>query len=147
MGSSGGRTKRPIALQKHQFAIANVEPGSVQHQLSGRYTLRDPGKCHQVGERNFNNLVFAALLPCALIGFRKRRGMIRAFFIITLALSLGIAVQVPIACGTTVSGGGKTTTPPPPPQGATTPSGVYTLNVTASIPGLQRSVPVTVTVQ
>jgi len=128
----------PVASGVTGYATVTVTTGVANSTSS---TVAPLGLWQRAG------IALAALLPCALFGIGKRRRVIRAFFIISLVLSLGIALQVPIACGTTVSGGGKTTTPPPPPQGPTTPSGVYTLNVTASIPGLQRSVPVTLTVQ
>jgi hypothetical protein len=88
-------------------------------------------------------VVLATLLPCALLGIRKRRALLRTWFVCLLAVFL---LLIPVACGTHASGGG-TTPPPTSPQGPTTPSGVYTLNITASIPGLQRNVPVTLTVQ
>jgi hypothetical protein len=83
-----------------------------------------------------------ALLPCVFLGFRKGSISGRTWLVVLLA----IALLVPIACGTHATGG-SSTTPSGPSQGATTPSGVYTLNITASIPGLQRNVPVTLTVQ
>jgi hypothetical protein len=88
-------------------------------------------------------VVLATLLPCALLGIRKRRALLRAWFVCLLA---GFLLLIPVACGTNASGGG-TTSPPTSPGGPTTPSGVYTLNITAAIPGLQRNVPVTLTVQ
>ena len=127
----------PVASGVTGYATVTVSTGVANSSSS---TIAPVGGWHRTG------IALVALLPCALLGIRKRRGVIRTFFIVLLVISLGLALQVPIACGTHVSGGG-TTTSPPPPQGSTTPSGVYTLNVTASIPGLQRSVPVTVTVQ
>jgi archaellum component FlaF (FlaF/FlaG flagellin family) len=90
--------------------------------------------------------VFGALLPCAFLGIRKRRTRMRAWSLCIVALSLWIVLLIPIACGVHATGG-STTTSPTSPQGPATPSGVYTLNITAAIPGLQRNVPVTVTVQ
>ena len=84
--------------------------------------------------------VFGALLPCAFLGIRKR-----AWSTWVAALSLMILL-LPTACGVHATGG-STSTAPTSPSGPTTPSGVYTLNISAAIPGLQRSVPVTVTVQ
>jgi hypothetical protein len=86
-------------------------------------------------------ITLAALLPCVFLGGRRRRVLLRAWLIgfVTLALML------PAACGTHASGGSTST--PTGPQGPTTPSGVYTINITASIPGLQRSAQVTLTVQ
>jgi hypothetical protein len=92
-------------------------------------------------------VTFAALLPFVVLGTRKRRTQARGWFVCFLGLSLGIVLLIPAACGTMATGGGKSTSPPPPPQGPATPSGVYTLNITASMPGLQRSVPITLTVQ
>src|SRR5579883_750053 len=84
-------------------------------------------------------MALAALLPCALIGIRKRRIVICLWLLCLLIVFTG-----PIACGVAASGGGQTT---PPPGNGTSPSGVYTLSITASVPGLQRSVPVTLTIQ
>jgi hypothetical protein len=84
----------------------------------------------------------AALLPCVFFGFRKGTLSARAWLILLLA----VALLVPIACGTHASGG-SSTSPSSPPQGLITPSGVYTLNITASMPGLQRNAPVSLTVQ
>ncbi len=84
-----------------------------------------------------------ALLPCALFGIRKRPALLRVWFVCLLAIFVRL---IPVACGTRASGGGTTTTPVQP-QGPATPSGVYTMNITAAIPGLQRIVPVTLTVQ
>jgi hypothetical protein len=88
------------------------------------------------------SVALAALLPCVFFGFRKRALSARAWLVLLLA----VALLVPIACGTHASGGSSSTSPSNP-QGPTTPSGVYTLNITASIPGLQRNVPVSLTVQ
>ncbi|HYK37560.1 choice-of-anchor D domain-containing protein [Alloacidobacterium sp.] len=92
-------------------------------------------------------IALAALLPGALLGFRKRRARMPAYFTVLIATSLGLVLLLPSACGAQASGGGTTTTPTSPTQGVTTPSGVYTLNITASVPGLQRNVPLTLTVQ
>jgi hypothetical protein len=91
-------------------------------------------------------IALAALLPVALLGIRKRGAQMRGWFLCLLVVLMGAALLLPTACGTNASGGG-TTTSPTPPQGPTTPSGIYTLNITASIPGLQRNVPVTLTIQ
>jgi hypothetical protein len=86
-------------------------------------------------------MALAVLLPCAFLGGRKRRILLRAWLICFVTLAL----MLPAACGTHATGG--STSPPTGPQGPTTPPGAYTLNITASIPGLQRSVQVTLTVQ
>ena len=82
-------------------------------------------------------IALAALLPCALFGIRKRHLLLRGWLICLLVTVLFI----PVACGVHATGGGTT------PGGSTQPSGVYTLTITASMPGLQRSVPLTLTVQ
>ena len=84
-------------------------------------------------------IVFAALLPCAFLGMRKRRLLLRCWFCCLLTAALLLA---PVACGVHATGGG--TTGSPGPGGS---SSVYTLTITGSIPGLQRSIPLTLTVQ
>ncbi len=77
--------------------------------------------------------VFAAiLLPCM---FLRRR---RLWIICLCALSL----LLPAACGVHATGGGKTS--PSQPSGSTE---VYNLAITASVPGMQKTVPITLTVQ
>ncbi|QNI31452.1 choice-of-anchor D domain-containing protein [Alloacidobacterium dinghuense] len=89
-------------------------------------------------------VVFGALLP--FLSLRKRSFQKRAWLLGLVAVSLWLVLLAPMACGVHATGGG-TATSPTPPQGPTTPSGIYTLNITAAIPGLQRNVPVTVTIQ
>jgi len=88
------------------------------------------------------SIALAALLPCIFVRFRKSNRSMRGW----PALLVVLLLLVPIACGTHATGG-STTPPSSPPQGPTTPSGVYTLTITAAIPGLQKNVPVTLTIQ
>jgi hypothetical protein len=87
-------------------------------------------------------VALGTLLPCIFLGFRKGGASRHFWFIILLAAAL----LLPSACGTHATGGSSGTNPSNP-QGPTTPSGVYSLNITASIPGLQITAPVTLTVQ
>lgn len=89
----------------------------------------------------------ALLLPWIAFG-RKRLSWAKAAFIACAVLALFI----PVACGVHATGGssGGTGTQPPPPTGPVTPSGQYTLTITASTAptnGLQKSVSVTLTVE
>ncbi|WP_216840984.1 choice-of-anchor D domain-containing protein, partial [Acidobacterium sp. S8] len=83
-------------------------------------------------------ITVAALLPCAFFGIRKRRLLLRTW----LACILAFVLLSPVACGVHATGGGSTA--PPGPGGS---SSVYTLTITASVPGLQKTVPLTLTVQ
>ncbi len=146
MGCTGVPQNATCTLNPATLPVASGITGYATVTVSTGVAKSNSSTSAPVGGWQRTGIALAALLPCALLGIRKRRGKIRAFLIILLAVSLGLALQVPIACGTHATGGATTTTPPPP-TGPTTPSGVYTLNISASIPGLQRTVPVTVTVQ
>lgn len=96
-----------------------------------------------------DGIALAALLPCALFGLRKRRMRMSVWSAVLIAISLGCALFIPVACSANASGGGAPSTPTSSSQGPATPSNVYTLNITANISGQQEgwSVPVTLTVQ
>jgi len=131
----------PVASGVTGYATVTVSTGTTS---TSALAVTPLGRWKQAG------VLLAALLPCALISVRKRRFQMRAltrgWFVCLLAVSLGIFLLLPTACGTHASAG-ATSTSPTSPQGPVTPSGVYTLNITASIPGLQRNVPLTLTIQ
>lgn len=79
----------------------------------------------------------AILLPCIVFDFRRnRRRRIWMICLCTLCLLL------PSACGVHATGGGQTS--PSQPSGS---SEVYNVTITATVPGLQKTVPITLTVQ
>jgi hypothetical protein len=83
--------------------------------------------------------MLAFLLPCLLLRGKARRSW--------LALSMAIAlVFAPAACGVHSSGGTSTATGGTLPTGVT-PPGKYSITVTGSFPGAQRTVALTLTVE
>jgi Abnormal spindle-like microcephaly-assoc'd, ASPM-SPD-2-Hydin len=144
MGCTGVPQNATCALNPATLPIASGVTGYATVTVASGTTTTSSAT--PVNPWRRTGVTFAALMPFLLLGCRKRRTQARGWFVCFLSLSLGIVLFIPTACGTAATGGGKTTSPTPP-QGPTTPSGVYTLNITASMPGLQRSVPVTLTIQ
>src|SRR4051812_49711351 len=57
------RSKGSVRLQNRKYAGANVEPGAVQLEDSGRYSVSNPGKGHEVGQGHLDDFLLADLLP------------------------------------------------------------------------------------
>jgi Abnormal spindle-like microcephaly-assoc'd, ASPM-SPD-2-Hydin len=95
--------------------------------------------------------VFYSLIPCAGIGLRRRRR--RAFGrvagLLLLAASLGfMAVAGLSGCGVRASSGSSSSSGTSTGGGSQlTPSGSYPITITASMPGLQKTVQVTLIVE
>lgn len=147
MGCTGVPQNATCTLNPATLAIAGGVTGSASITIQTGVTGASTSVIMLYRRWRSAGVAFAALLPCALFGFRRRRVRIRSWYTILAAISLGLALLIPSACSTHASAGGTTSVPTSPSEGPTTPSGVYTLNITASIPGLERSVPVTLTVQ
>lgn len=141
MGCSGTPQNATCTLNPATLAIAGGITGSATVTIqTGVSTASSATGDH----KQKTGMMLVTLLPCVLLGFRRLCAPMRAWSSIVIAVLLGLTMLFPTACGAHASGGGTTITPP---SGSTTPSGVYTLNISAAIPGLQRSVPVTLTVQ
>jgi hypothetical protein len=90
----------------------------------------------------FRGWLLAFCVPLGLTGLRRRPS--RKIFLALGALGLLLMC----GCGTSASDGSSPTTPSAPPsQANATPSGTYTLTVTASAPGLQRTAKLTLVVE
>jgi archaellum component FlaF (FlaF/FlaG flagellin family) len=150
-GSSGTLTMGCAGVPQNATCTLNPVTLPISSESTGHATVTvatgvttNSSAAAPFGPWKTTGMTLAALLPCALLGLRKRREHMRAWFVLLCAVSLGLILLIPTACGTHASAGATT---PTSPSGPATPSGVYTLNITASIPGLQRSVPVTLTIQ
>jgi len=86
-------------------------------------------------------IALGVLFPCVFFGGRRRKVLWRGWLICFVSLLL----IMPAACSANASGGGSSGSGGS--SGTTTPSGKYTITITGMIPGLQRSVPLTLTVQ
>ncbi len=142
MGCTGAPQNSTCTISPVTMVIADNSTGSATVTVTTGISSANASEGSPFARWMKTSIVLAALLPCVFFGFRKGTLSARAFLVLLLA----IVLLAPIACGTHASGG-SSTSPSSPPQGPTTPSGVYTLNITASMPGLQRNVPVSLTVQ
>ncbi len=143
MGCSGVPQNASCTLNPATLPVASGVTGSATVTVTTGIAGTSSSATSPSDRWRTMGVALIALLPCALFGIRKRPALLRVWFVCLLAIFVRL---IPVACGTRASGGGTTTTPVQP-QGPATPSGVYTMNITAAIPGLQRIVPVTLTVQ
>jgi hypothetical protein len=142
MGCTGAPQNSTCTISPVTLPIAENSRGSATVTVTTGISSANASEASPFAQWMKTSVALAALLPCVFFGFRKRALSARAWLVLLLA----VALLVPIACGTHASGGSSSTSPSNP-QGPITPSGVYTLNITASMPGLQRNVPVSLTVQ
>lgn len=130
----------PISSGVTGFATVKITTGvSSSASLAGPDIPRRSIDWQKIG-------VLAVLLPCVFPWMFPGRRKYRAFLRIWLVCLVTIALLFPAACGTHATGGASST-PPSNPSGPVTPSGVYTLTFGGAVPGLQRSVQVTLTVE
>jgi hypothetical protein len=142
MGCTGAPQNSTCTINPVLLPVSAVGSGSATVTVTTGISSANASEASPFARWMKASIALAALLPCVFFGFWKRTLSARALLVLLLA----IVLLVPIACGTHASGGSSSTSPSGP-QGPITPSGVYTLNITASIPGLQRNVPVSLTVQ
>jgi hypothetical protein len=144
MGCSGVPTNATCTLNPQTLPIVSGTTGYATVTVATGVSSTTSAFAPLAGRWQGMGIAVAASFPCILLGIRWRtsRIMFRALLVCVASVSLWALTS----CSTNASGGsslfpGEDTTQNP------TPSGVYTINITASIPGLQRSVPVTLTVQ
>jgi hypothetical protein len=142
MGCTGAPQNSTCTISPVTLPIAENSRGSATVTVTTGISSANASEASPFARWMKVSIALAAVLPCVFFGFRKGALSARVFLVLLLA----VVLLAPIACGTHASGGSSSTSPSGP-QGAITPSGVYTLNITASIPGLQRNVPVSLTVQ
>ena len=119
------------------MTIASGTTGTVTVQVATGVT---PSSATMHLER-WRSEAVAVLLFCCVIPILGRRRS-RAWLTVVAAIAICL---VPTACGTSATGGGYT--PPPPSKTYTTPSGTYTLTITATSAGLQRTTALTLNVE
>jgi hypothetical protein len=83
-------------------------------------------------------IAFAALFPCVLFAGRQRRAFLRIWLVCFVTLLL----MLPAACSVGATGGASSSG-----SSGSNPTGPYTVVITGSVPGLQRSVQLSLTVQ
>ena len=124
-----------LTLSGTATASATVTVATGQ-SASSAAMVRSPGRSQTSGRW------LALLLPTGCFLVRRRKWKILAAVCsVFLVLPMGCGLGVSPGAGST-SGGGSSNSPP-----NTTPSGAYTLTVTASAPGLQHSVQLTLNVE